>query len=638
MIVNRPTLEAPPARKAPQLPFAWEELESSIPARFRRVLRNVADHPAILTAERQMSYQALEDASDRVAHTLITDGAGGSGVIACLLEPGVELVIAILGILKTGKAYTALHLQNPVARLQEMTAFAEARTVLSTGAHTDLVTHLLPEDGTFVKLEALGVSQASYAVPPISGDDGAMLCFTSGTTGKPKAVLFTHKNFLHRVWHNFYDYSITPDDRIAMLGFPGFGGPARDLMIALSSGATLVPIDSSRVSTQQLIAQLRSLRVTHVHTGAALIRQLLDAIDSFRDLPDLRLLVAGGQALLPADVTLFREKFGEHCTLVHRLSASECGQVAQYFVPPTGEFQDGIVPVGSATQDKEILLLDDNHQPVPFGEVGEIAVRSHFLAPGYWRDPALTARVFLPDLEGGSRRIYLTRDLGRFRPDGLLQHLGRKEQRVRIRGYTVELTAVEAALRTLANVRQAVVLEDVPRPGENRLVAFIEPIQPPGPSASALRGMLGAIVPDYMIPNLFIALEKMPFLPNGKIDRRSLPALSSARPALDGEYVPARTPYEAQLCAIWAELLGLESVGVHDSFLDLGGHSLLATQIVTRVLERFQVLLPLQALFRAPTVADMARLILDYQLRQLDAEELDLWLAATTPGAPDGGR
>lgn len=627
-----PLFQAPHAQT---LSFDRAEIESSIPARFRRVLAQIGDHPAILCADRQMSYPALDAASDRVANELLARGASNLEVVACLLEPGLELIVTILGILKTGKPYLALHPRNPIARLQEITSFAEAHIVVSTLACADLVSQLLPVGGEFVNLDALSAHDAPFALPAISGDDPAMLAFTSGTTGKSKAVIFTHKTFLHRVWHNVHDYTFTPDDRISLLGFPGYGGPARDVMIALSSGATLVPMDAQKNSLQELFAQLRSLGVTHIHAAVPLMRQLLGVIDSYRDLPQLRLVVAGGEVMLPEDVYLFREKFGGHCQLVHRLSAAECGQVAQYFVPPDAEFENGIVPVGLPTDDKQILVLDENRLPVPPGEVGEIAVRSRYLAPGYWRDPEQTARAFLPDPEGGAERIYLTRDLGRFRPDGLLEHLGRKQQRVRIRSHTVELTMVEAALRSVPNVRQAVVIEDVPRQGENRLVAYVQPVQLPGPSASALRQNMSTTLPDYMVPNLFITLEHMPLMANGKIDRRHLPAPSGSRPALDSPYVAPRTPYEAELCKIWAELLGLDNVGVHDTFLDLGGHSLLATQIVTRVLKHFQVQLPLQTLFSAPTVAEMASVILDHQMRQLDAEELELALAGSNP-SPSG--
>jgi acyl carrier protein len=282
---------------------------------------------------------------------------------------------------------------------------------------------------------------------------------------------------------------------------------------------------------------------------------------------------------------------------------------------------EGIVPIGYEIPGKRVLLLDDRGQDVGFNQVGQIAVQSRYLSKGYWRRPELTESQFLPDPNGSRERIYLTGDLGRMLPDGCLEHLGRKDLRVKIRGLRVEVAEVEGVLRSMNAIRDAVVMARDDKRGDRSLVAYIVSAGDASLSVSDLRRFVEQKLPPFMVPARFVTLDALPLTPNGKVNRRALPDPGTSRPDLDTPFVEPGTPVEKELAQIWAEVLSLEQVGIHDSFNELGGHSLLATQIILQVIKAFQVELPVQSLFEAQTVAEMAVIITRNQAGRVEGEE-----------------
>jgi acyl carrier protein len=254
-------------------------------------------------------------------------------------------------------------------------------------------------------------------------------------------------------------------------------------------------------------------------------------------------------------------------------------------------------------------------------EIGEIAVKSRYLTPGYWRRPDLTRAVLLP--AEGDQRIYRTGDIGRMLRDGCLLCLGRKDSQVKIRGHRVEIAEIEMALLNLGTIKAAVVIARRDRPDDHRLVAYLVPKEHPAPTVTKLRHALAETLPEHMIPSIFVLLDDLPLAPNGKINRAALPDPGNSRPELDTAFVAPRTRVEQKLAQIWTEILSLDSVGVHDNFFDLGGHSLAATRVVSQVIKQFQLELPLQSLFQSPTVAEMAAVINHPQGKQLGQQELD---------------
>jgi acyl-coenzyme A synthetase/AMP-(fatty) acid ligase/acyl carrier protein len=312
----------------------------------------------------------------------------------------------------------------------------------------------------------------------------------------------------------------------------------------------------------------------------------------------------GGEPVYRRDVELFRRRVGSHCILVNRLAFTEASVAAQYFITAETELPASAVPVGRPADGMEILVLGEDGQAAGLEEVGEIALRSRHLSPGYWRRPDLTAQAFLPGPNGNGLRTYRTGDLGRLRADGLLEYAGRKDFRVKVRGYTIEVAEVEAALLEIGGVKSAVVLAREDQRGDQRLVAYLVPAGAP-PTAGELRTRLGDRLPDFMVPTAFVMLDAFPVTSTGKLDRLALPAPDLAQVETANGYAAPRTVTETTVAAIWAEVFALDRVGIHDDFFALGGHSLLAGQIVARIRRAFGVELPLGSLFDAPTVAEL---------------------------------
>jgi acyl carrier protein len=302
--------------------------------------------------------------------------------------------------------------------------------------------------------------------------------------------------------------------------------------------------------------------------------------------------------------------------LVHVLGTTEAGTIPHYFIDQAIPIHSKTLPVGYAAEDTELVLLDDQGRQVAHGEVGEIAIKSRYLALGYWGKSELTKAKFLPDPDAGEERIYLTGDLGRMGPDGCLFHLGRRDFQVKVRGYRVETNEVEIALIEHPDIKDAAVVGAADQNADMGLIAYFVPTKEPGPSISELQRFLRMKLPDHMVPSAFMVLERMPLTPSGKLDRRALPTPGNSRPELDTPFTEPRTTREQELARIWGEVLSLDRVGIHDNFFELGGHSLKATQVMSRLSAAFHVELPLRALFESPTIAGLAAIITQRQIEK----------------------
>jgi acetyltransferase-like isoleucine patch superfamily enzyme len=329
----------------------------------------------------------------------------------------------------------------------------------------------------------------------------------------------------------------------------------------------------------------------------------------------------GGDRVERGDVELFKKHFSRDCVLFVGYGATECKIITQLFVNHDSRLDDGVLPVGYPAHDMEILIYKDGC-PVGPGEAGEIVIRSRYLAPGYWRQPELTAQRFLPDPDGHGlpeeqrKRLYLSGDVGRLAEDGCLTHLGRKDSQVKIRGFRVETTEVEAVLLERPSVKEAVVVAREGLSGNLQLVAYIVPTGTSQITGVGLRRELAEHLPDYMIPSAFVVMDALPLNANGKIDRRALPQPETTRPDLEYPYVAPQDELESELVALWEELLGVCPIGVRDSFYDLGGNSLLVARLFAQVEARFNGAeckdvpvrydMPLKPFFRLPTVERLA--------------------------------
>lgn len=598
--------------------FTRKAIEQSIPARFEQQVLAYPERIAVKTPRHEWTYQELNRAANRVAHTLLSLRGGRQERIALVFGKDAPMIAGILGVLKAGKTYVPLDTFYPRERLAYMLADCEAGAILTNTASLPFAEALA--DGTLQIVNLDDVDSAVSADNPdlsIAPDTLAYLLYTSGSTGEPKGVMQNHRNVLHFISVYTNNLHINPEDRLTLLASYSFDAAIMDIFGALLNGAALYPMSIQEEGLTDLAAWLIRHQMTIYHSTPTLYRYFLNTLTGGVVFPTLRLVVLGGEAVYRADVDLYKKHFSPTCLFVNGLGPTESTVSLQYFVDQQTAITRHAVPVGYAVEDTEVVLRNAAGK---WAEIyGEIGIRSPYIALGYWRKPGLTQAVFHPDPEGGQRRIYWTGDIGRRLPDGAIEFVGRKDFQVKIRGFRVEPGEIEAVLGRHPGVRETVVLAQLDAAGDMRLTAYVVP--KPGPSLSTheLRGFLKQKLPEYLVPSAFMLLDTLPLTPTGKVDRRALPNLSQLRPELEAGFTLPSTPVEQVIAKVWAEVLGIERVGLHDNFFELGGHSLLATQVISRVHSAFHVTLPLRQFFETPTVAGLAMAITQRQAERESA-------------------
>jgi len=606
--------------------FKKEEIEQSIPNRFEEMVSKYPDRLAVMTSNHALTYDALNKAANRVAHGILAHRGEGNEPIVLLFQHDAPVITAILGVLKAGKIYVPLDPSYPIARLRYMLEDSQAALIFTDNRYLSLARELSKDALQVINLDEID-SNLSDKNLGLSTSPSAFtyILYTSGSTGQPKGVVENHRNVLQGVIRVTNGLHICADDRVSLTHSSSASASVRRIFPALLNGASLHLLDVKREGMRCLMNFLIEGEITIFSMGR--IRDFVRTLSGEQRFPKLRLVSFGGDLVYKSDVDLCRRHFPPDCLVGIWMSTTETGSITQYFIDKETQIETDIVPIGYVAEGIEVILLDDEGNEVGVNQAGEIAVKSRYLSPGYWQRPDLTRAAFIPDPKGGDTRIYLTGDLGRMMPDGCLVHLGRKDNQVKIRGYKVETAETEAALLSLDNIKSAHVTAQQERPGIKRLVAYLVPCKRPAPTVSTLRRKLAETLPDYMLPSVFVVLDAFPLTPTGKVERKELPAPHGSRPELDNPYVAPRTSIEEKLTKIWAEVLAIQQVGIHDSFLDLGGHSLLATQVISRVINTFNVELPIRFLFGSPSVADMAMVITENMAKKAGDKELARMLA-----------
>ena len=597
--------------------FKNEEIQESIPGRFEKHVRRYPDSIAFKTKRRTLSWLALNRAANRVARTVLATYQNGENPIALMVDQE-NSIIAGMGVLKTGGFYVPLAPSHPHARNSYILNETGATLILTDSKHIALTTELAEKNCEVVNIDELDPALSTEDLRlPISPDAFAYIAYTSGSTGEPKGVVNTHCRVIHGIGHD-ERFKLGPADR-----FTNVGSSESNAFYALLSGAGSFPWYVKEEGLAHLADWLVQEEITVFRTGPRVFRQFVNSLTGKEEFPKLRAINLAGEPVCRGDVELYQKYFSSNCFLVNTLGTREVGPFRVHVIGKETQIIGDIVPVGYAMPDKEVLLLDNDGQRVGFNQVGEIAVQSRYLSMGYWRRPDLTKAKFLPDPEDGDRRIYLTGDLGRMSPDGCLEHLGRKDFQIKIRGLRVDVSEVEKALASHPSVKEAIVTVRKDQSGDAQLVAYFVP-SGLTPTVSSLRNLLREKLPDYMIPSTFVTVDAIPLTVtgSGKVDRRAFPDPGKDRPKLDTPFVAPRTPVENKLARIWSAVLALEEVGICDNFFELGGHSLAATRVVSQVIKTFQLEIPLQSLFQSPTVAEMAVVITEHQGRQLGEKDL----------------
>lgn len=570
--------------------------EQTIPQRFARVVAAFPDRLAVQTDAHAVTYRALDAWSDRFAAAI--GPADAQAPVAVALAHEAPLAAALLGVLKAGHPYVCFDPRLPVARLHDLLDDADVGLVV-TDAHGPGLDRTRFA-GRLIDADALPEPQpVRWETDP---GDAAALFYTSGSTGTPKAVVRSHRAMLHNALTYADTLGLTPDDRLTLLASARFAASASPLFGALLHGACVLPFDVRRDGIQAMIRWMEAERITVYHSVPSLFRLFAESLPEGANCPALRVVRLGGEAVHPADVALFKSRFAPPCLLVNGFSITEAGgNICAFVVDHACQIEGHHVPIGVAVEGRTVALVDADGAPVPDGAPGEMIVESRFLATGYWRDAARTATHF--EFAPGGVSRFRTGERARRRPDGNLEHLGRKDRQVKIRGFRIEPGEVEAALCLHPSVREAAVVAYEHAPGDPHLAAYLTPTGP-RPSDHDLRAFAQERLPDYMIPTVFGWLDDLPRTPGGKISYPDLPAPTASEP--HGAYEEPQTALEHQLAVLWAELLGIEKVGRHDDFFERGGHSLHAARLVLRIERDLNKRCTLGTLLEAPTPAALA--------------------------------
>jgi len=595
------------------VPFGKPDIEQTITERFAAQVAAHGSRIAVETRSLRWTYDELGRAAHRTACRLATalppaSDPGGSwpARVGLLLSHDAPMVSGLLGVLEAGAAYVPLDPSYPRERLSFMLTDADVSAILTESAHEAFAHELAGGRFPVLSLDEAAPEDGRVARAALPGDP-AYILYTSGSTGQPKGVLQSHRNVLHHSRCYTNALQIAPEDRLLLVASFSFDAAVMDVFGALLNGATLLPLDLRGEGLDSVASFVAEERVTIYHSTPTVFRHFGWGVTPDA-LPDLRLVVLGGEEVERRDVELFRRNFAPGCALVNGLGPTESTLGLQQFIDHATTSTRHRVPVGRPVLDTEVVLLDRSGRETDV--LGEIGIRSEYLALGYWRRPDLTANAFRPDPAGGRGRVYRTGDLGRRLPDGTLEFLGRADAQVKLRGIRMEPREIEAALLAHSGVAQAVVLVREDRPGEKELVAYFVAAAGVAPTGRDLRAFLRTKLPEPMVPGAFVALDSFPLTPSRKLDRRALPPVRPEAREVSVTAAP-ETATQRAVAAIWAEVLGLAQVGVEDGFFDLGGHSLKATQVLSRIRQRFGVDLPLRRLFEAPTVAGLAKAVDD---------------------------
>jgi len=566
---------------------------------FEEQVERSPDAVAVVFEDQQLTYGQLNARANQLAHHLRGLGVKPDTLVAICVERSLEMVIGLLGILKAGGAYVPLDPGYPEERLAFMLEDTDA-PVLVTQAH---LTERMPETKSRTVCIDSGWSEIDICAatnPPnvTSALNLAYCIYTSGSTGRPKGVGVEHSSVVN-LWGGLGEVvytSLPPQARIGCNAAIYFDASVQYLCQSLNGNALVLMSEAVRRDPMAMVDWLHRQRIDAFDCTPKQLELLCQ--NGLLEDPKARLVVVGGEAV---DPNLWQLIQASKLRAVNVYGPTECTVDATWM-----PFHGQRPAIGRPIANTQVYLLDECCQPVAIGVAGEICIAGAGLARGYLNRPDLTAEKFVPDPFGEpGTRMYKTGDLARYLPDGNIEFLGRIDHQVKIRGFRIELGEIEEALRGCEGVREAVAQAREDEPGDKRLVAYVVPMSG-AISVADLRNRLSAFLPEYMVPAAWVFLDALPLNSNGKIDHKALPAPELSRDGLDVDYVAPRNSIEELLAGIWAKVLKVERIGVHDNFFALGGHSLLAMQVVSRIRTALNTDLPLRVLFEASSLAALA--------------------------------
>jgi amino acid adenylation domain-containing protein len=575
-----------------------------VPQLFEAQARRTPDAIAVVFGAERLTYAQLDARADAFARHLRSRGVTPESTVAVCLDRCLDAVVVLLGVLKSGGVYAPLDPAHPADRRDFMIADAGARIVVTGDDLADRFTA-----GTYEVVSATAALPGGALTPAATPGNLAYLIYTSGSTGRPKAVMIEHGAYAHHCRVIADAYRITPADRVVLLSALTFDVAMDQIAATLLAGATIVVSDPVFWAPAELPARLAEHRVTIMEITPAYYREVLEYDVSALD--GLALMNVGSDVVTVDDARRW-ERSGLPGRFLCNYGPTEA-TVTCFLHPVRGTLPDehaaAALPIGRPVAGTRAYVLDADLRPVPIGVPGELCLGGVRLARGYRGRPELTAAAFVPDPLSGvpGARLYRTGDLVRYRPDGVVEFLGRIDQQVKIRGLRMELGEIEAALARHPAVQAVAVTVTEPVPGDRGLAAYLVPRPGTAPTVAELREHLRTLLPENMIPAWWTTLPALPLTASQKVDRKALPTPDVALGAR--QQTAPRNPVEQLVADIWCAVLRRDSIGVEDDFFAVGGHSLLATRVLARLQQAFDVRLALRCLFESRTIAQLAEAV-----------------------------
>jgi amino acid adenylation domain-containing protein len=612
-----------------QLLEQWNDTQADYPhdkcihQLFEQQVEQTPDAIAVVFENEQLTYRELNNRANQLAHYLQAKGVKPEVMVGICVERSLEMIVGLLGIFKAGGAYVPLDPAYPEDRLSFMLSDSQVGILLTQ----QKLLAFLPNSATqIICLDADWevISQESYtnAISTVQPSNLAYVIYTSGSTGKPKGVLVAHQGLCNLANSLIRVFDVDADSRVLQFASFSFDASISEIAMALCVGAQLcLGTRESLLPGLNLMQLLHKTRITHITLPPSALAAMPNV-----EYPDLRTIAVAGEAC-PPDLVV---QWSNGRRFINGYGPTESTVGATTAICTSNSKSQP--PIGRPLDNIQVYILDRYLQPVPIGVPGELHIGGAGLARGYLNRPELTLEKFIPNpfSKKDAARLYKTGDKARYLPDGNIEFLGRIDQQVKIRGFRIELGEIEALLSQHPQVREGVVVVKEDQPSGKRLVAYIvsnvlpnfEPL-----TTGELRSYLKEKLAEYMVPSAFVMLESLPLTPNGKVDRKALSTIEVTHSELESTLVLPRTPLEEILANTWAEILGLEQVGINHNFFELGGHSLLATRVISRIDDVLQVELPLRTLFEKQTVAELAASIVQSLAEETELSDMDDILA-----------
>ncbi|CAN5909820.1 hypothetical protein BH11VER1_BH11VER1_09770 [soil metagenome] len=582
-----------------------EDVETSLVECFERVAGVHHKRKAIASGKWQPSYEELNFAANHLSHAMLASGGGPGDRVAILMKQDGPLIAAVLAVLKAGRVVVVLDPGDPPVRLNRMVSDAAPGMLLTDLENANRAAEVAHGHCAVVSFEDHFATEAK----PNPGirtlpDDLASIAFTSGSTGHPKGVMGTNRSVLHHVLRCSRGMEVLPSDRIAALSSLSGGQGIGLTWCALLNGAAVCHFTGGLRNSEDIAVWMVKCSVTIFASATSVFRGLIKNLPPALTFTKVRLVRIGSESTTWEDFRLFKSCFSPDCVLMHAFSTSESGNLTQLRLTAHDEVAEGLLPVGLPTEGLEVLLLDEQDQEVAQGETGEIAVRSRYLSPGYWRDLSQTKKYFFNADSGERLRIYRTGDLGHFTCNGLLVVSGRADGRINVLGHSVDLSEIENALLKLTAVEAALVCTSSGARDNQKIVAGVVLRGAPALTDAKLREELLGLLPGHMLPAVIVTLDAIPLTSTGKPDRRKF--LTDLEEMSKSDVVAPRTNMEKRIAGVWSHCLNISSISVYDNFFAKGGDSLCAVELMSTLSKMFGHNLPMDLLINHPSIAQMA--------------------------------